>query len=137
MLGPEYAALVFGLVAYTAAHIAEVVRGSVLAVPRGQSEAASALGLSNAQRLRLIVLPQAFRTMIPPLSNQYLNLTKNSSLAIAIGFPEVTRIVRVAIGQGSPAPQAIAVLMLIYLAFSLTISLGANLINRRLQVAVR
>jgi general L-amino acid transport system permease protein len=137
VLGPEYAALLIGLSAYTAAHIAEIVRGSVLAVSRGQSEAALALGLSNAQRLRLVVLPQALRFMIPPLSNQYLNLTKNSSLAIAIGFPEVTRIVRIAIGQGSPAPQAIALLMLIYLAFSLTLSLGTNLINRRLQLVTR
>lgn len=137
VLNPEYAALLFGLVAYTASHIAEIVRGSVLAVPAGQSEAALALGLSDRQRLRLVVLPQAFRIMVPPLANQYLNLTKNSSLAIAIGYPELAQVVSIAIGQRSPAPQAIAVLMLIYLALSLTISLGTNLVNRRLQIAGR
>ena len=135
VLNTEYAALLIGLVAYTASHIAEIVRGSIQAIPRGQSEAALALGLSNAQRMRLIVLPQAFRIMVPPLANQYLNLTKNSSLAVAIGFPELTRIVQIAIGQRAPAPQAILVLMGIYLFFSLTISAGTNLLNRRLQVA--
>jgi general L-amino acid transport system permease protein len=137
VLNTEYAALVIGLVAYTATHIAEIVRGSIQAVPNGQSEAAMALGLSNRQRLRLVVLPQAFRVMVPPLANQYLNLTKNSSLAIAIGYPELTRIVRIAMGQGSPAPQAIVVLMSIYLVFSLTISAATNVVNRRLQVTGR
>ena len=90
-LSAEYAALLFGLVLYTASHIAEIVRGSILAVSRGQGEAADALGLSSFQRLRLVVLPQALRIMIPPLANQYLNLTKNSSLGIAISVYEVTR----------------------------------------------
>ena len=133
-LGPEYSALLFGLVLYTASHIAEIVRGSLLAVARGQAEAADALGLSPFQRLRLVVLPQAFRIMIPPLANQYLNLTKNSSLGIAISVYEVTKVTRVSIAQGSPAPQAIAILMLVYLVISLAIALVTNLVNRRLAL---
>ena len=131
-LAPEYAALLIALALYTASHIAEVVRGSILAVPRGQTEACDALGLSGFQRLRFVVLPQAFRVAIPPLSNQFLNLVKNSSLGVAIAYPEVTRIVRIAISQRAPAPQSIALLMAIYLVFSLTIALIANLVNRRL-----
>lgn len=133
-LGPEYSALLFGLVLYTASHIAEIVRGSILAVSRGQGEAADALGLSPFQRLRLVVLPQAFRIMIPPLANQYLNLTKNSSLGIAISVYEVTKVTRVSIAQGSPAPQAIAILMLVYLVISLAIAFVTNLVNRRLAL---
>lgn len=136
-LNPEFAALLIALVLYTASHIAEIVRGSILAVHRGQGEAADALGLSGFQRLRFVVLPQAFRIMIPPLANQFLNLTKNSSLGVAIAFPEVTRIVRIAISQRAPAPQSIVLLMGIYLVFSLTIALVANLVNRRLQLKGR
>lgn len=134
---PEYAALLIALVIYTASHIAEVVRGSILAVPRGQSEASDALGLSGFQRLRFVVLPQAFRIAVPPLSNQFLNLVKNSSLGVAIAYPEVTRIVRIAISQRAPAPQSIALLMAVYLGFSLTIALIANLVNRRLTAKER
>ncbi|HWH05158.1 MAG TPA: ABC transporter permease subunit, partial [Gaiellaceae bacterium] len=130
-VGPEFAALLFGLVLYTASHIAEIVRGSIQAVARGQTEAANALGLSEFQRLRLVVLPQAFRIAIPPLANQFLNLTKNSSLGIAVSVYEVTKVTRVSISQGAPAPQAIAILMLVYLVFSLTIAFFTNLANRR------
>lgn len=133
LLSPEYGALLIGLVVYTASHIAEIVRGSILAVPKGQTEAANALALSGFQRLRYVVLPQAFRIMIPPLANQYLNLTKNSSLGVAVAFPEVTRITRIAVGQQAPAPQAIVILMLVYLGFSLAISLVTNLVNWRLR----
>ncbi len=136
-LSPEYGALLIALTLYTASHIAEIVRGSILAVHRGQTEAASALGLSPFQRLRFVVLPQAFRISIPPVANQYLNLTKNSSLGLAIGYYELTRITRIEIGQGAPAPQATFVLMLFYLAFSLVIALVTNLINRRLEVKGR
>jgi general L-amino acid transport system permease protein len=136
-LSPEYAALLVGLTLYTASHIAEIVRGSILAVPRGQTEAANGLGLSGFQRLRYVVLPQAFRIAIPPVSNQYLNLVKNSSLGVAIAYPEVTRITRITISQGGPAPQAIFVLMLAYLVFSLGISAIANLVNRRLTLRGR
>jgi len=136
-LSPEYAALLLGLTLYTASHIAEIVRGSILSVPRGQTEAADAVGLSSFDRLRFVVLPQAFRVAIPPVGNQYLNLVKNSSLGVAIAFPEVTRITRITISQGGPAPQAIIVLMGVYLVFSLSISLVMNLINRRLALKGR
>ncbi len=136
-LSPEYAALLIGLVLYTASHIAEIVRGSILAVPRGQTEAANAVALSGFQRLRFVILPQAFRISVPPMANQYLNLTKNSSLGIAIGFYELTRVTRIEIGQGAPAPQATFVLMLFYLCFSLFIALVTNVINRRLEIKAR
>jgi general L-amino acid transport system permease protein len=136
-LSPEYAALLIGLALYTASHIAEIVRGSILAVPRGQGEAANAVGLSEFQRLRFVVLPQAFRISVPPIANQYLNLVKNSSLGVAIAFPEVTRVTRIAIGQQAPAPQSILVLMGVYLFFSLVIALVMNLINRRLTLKGR
>jgi general L-amino acid transport system permease protein len=136
-LSPEYAALLIGLTLYTASHIAEIVRGSILAVSRGQKEAAEAIGLASVDRLRFVVLPQAFRVAIPPIGNQYLNLVKNSSLGVAIAFPEVTRITRITISQGAPAPQAIVVLMGVYLAFSLSIALVINLVNRRLALRGR
>jgi general L-amino acid transport system permease protein len=136
-LSPEYAALLLGLSVYTASHIAEIVRGSILAVPKGQTEAADALGLSGFQRLRYVVLPQALRIIIPPLTNQYLSLIKNSSLGVAIAYPEVTRVVGIAVGQQAPAPQTIAVLMGVYLCFSLGTSLVANLANRRLALKGR
>jgi general L-amino acid transport system permease protein len=134
---PEYAALLIALVLYTASHIAEIVRGSILAVPRGQAEASEALGLSGFQRLRFVILPQAFRVAVPPLSNQFLNLVKNTSLGVAIAYPEVTRIVRIGISQRAPAPQSIVILMAVYLAFSLAIALVANLVNRRLTAKGR
>lgn len=136
-LGPEYFALLFALVIYTASHIAEIVRGSIQAVPHGQTEAAQAIALTPFQRMRYVVLPQAFRIMVPPLANQYLNLTKNSSLAVAIGYPEVTRIIGTVIGNGNPAPPAIGVLMATYLAFSISISIVANIINRLLRLEAR
>jgi general L-amino acid transport system permease protein len=136
-LSPEYAALLVGLALYTASHIAEIVRGSILAVSRGQTEAANAVGLSGFQRMRFVVLPQAFRVSVPPIANQYLNLVKNSSLGVAIAFPEVTRVTRIAIGQQAPAPQSILVLMGVYLSFSLVIALVMNLINRRLTLKGR
>lgn len=136
-LGTEFSALLLGLVIYTASHIAEIVRGSIQAVPKGQSEAANAIALSGFQRMRYVVLPQAFRIMVPPLANQYLNLTKNSSLAIAIGFAEVTRVAFNVIANNAPAPQTIVVLMAVYLSVSLTISAIANLVNRRLSLENR
>lgn len=131
-LSPEYGALLVALVLYTASHIAEIVRGSILAVPLGQGEAAQALGLSPFRRMRHVILPQAFRVSVPPIANQYLNLTKNTSLGVAVAYPEVMQVTKVTISQGSPAPQAIAVVMVIYLLFSLGIALVANLVNRRL-----
>ena len=136
-LSPEYAALLIGLALYTASHIAEIVRGSILAVPRGQTEAANAVGLTGLQRLRHVVLPQAFRISVPPIANQYLNLLKNSSLGVAISYYEVTKITRVSIAQQAPAVQAILLLMAIYLVFSLAIALVTNLVNRRLTLRGR
>jgi general L-amino acid transport system permease protein len=136
-LSPEYTALLLGLSLYTASHIAEIVRGSILAVPRGQTEAANAVGLSGFQRLRLVVLPQAFRISVPPIANQYLNLMKNSSLGIAISYYELTKITRVSIAQQAPAVQAILLLMAIYLLISLAIALVTNLVNRRLGLKGR
>lgn len=132
-----YFAVLLALVLYTASHVAEIVRGSILAVPKGQTEAANALALRPFQRLRHVVLPQAMRIAIPPIISQYLNYTKNTSLAIAIGYAEITRITFQAIGNGQPAPQNIAILMAMYLVFSLTISALVNVLNRRLQLATR
>ena len=106
-----YGAVVTGLVLYTSSHVAEIVRGSVQAVDRGQTEAAEALGLSSGQRLRFVVLPQAFRIAVPPMINQFLNLTKNSSLAIAVGYAELAAITLVLISQANPAPQMVLLLM--------------------------
>ena len=133
-LSPEYAALLVALALYTASHIAEIVRGSILAVPRGQTEAANAVGLTGFHRMRHVVLPQAFRISVPPIANQYLNLLKNSSLGVAISYYEVTKVTRVSIAQQAPAVQAILLLMAIYLVFSLAIALATNLVNRRLTV---
>ena len=130
-LGAYFACLV-ALVLYTASHVAEIVRGSILAVPKGQSEAGDALALTSLQRLRFVVLPQAMRIAIPPTISQFLNYTKNTSLAIAVGYAEVTRITFQAIGNGQPAVQMIFGLMVAYLLFSLTISLIVNVVNRRL-----
>jgi general L-amino acid transport system permease protein len=129
-----YVAVLLALVIYTASHVAEIVRGSIQAVAKGQTEAANALALSSFQRLRFVVLPQAFRIAIPPLINQFLNFTKNTSLALAIGYSEITLVVFQAIGNGQPAPQLILILMGAYLLFSLSISLLINILNRRLQL---
>lgn len=132
-----YAALTTALVLYTATHIAEIVRGSILAVHKGQDEAANALALSTFQRYRFVILPQAMRIAFPPLINQFLNFSKNSSLALAIGFAEITSLVNNLFGQSQPAPQLILILMLLYLTLSLVLSAIGNLINRRLQIAGR
>ena len=131
-----FMSLTVALFLYTASHIAEIVRGAILAVPRGQSEAANSLALTTFQRYRHVVLPQAFRIMIPPLASQYLNITKNSSLAVAVGYYEITRIYTTVTNNAAPPPQAVIVLMSLYLTFSLGISLIANLINRRLQLGI-
>ena len=136
-IGPEYAALLVALVLYTASHIAEITRGSIQAVPRGQHEAAIAVALSPYQRMRWIILPQAFRVAIPPLANQYLNLTKNSSLAVAVSYFELTKITNDIIGNGAPAPQSYALLMVIYLIISLIIAAISNVVNRRLALVER
>jgi general L-amino acid transport system permease protein len=136
-MSANYFALLIALTIYTASYIAEIVRGSIQAVHRGQTEATQALSLSDLQRLRFVVLPQAFRIAVPPLANQYLNLTKNSSLAIAIAFAEFTQVTKTVIGNGNPAPQSFLILMAGYLFLSLVISFLSNIVNRRLQLATR
>jgi general L-amino acid transport system permease protein len=136
-LTPEFLAVLFGLVFYTAAFVAEVVRAGISAVPRGQTEAASSLGLARGQTMRLVVLPQALRVIIPPMTNQYLNLTKNSSLAVAIGYPDVVSISNTAINQTGRAVECIALIMLVYLTTSLSTSALMNWYNRRAAIQER
>jgi len=132
-----FAALLTGLVIYTAAFIGEVVRGGIQAVRRGQLEAARALGLSEGQVLRLVIFPQALRIIVPPLTSQYLNLTKNSSLAIAVGYSDLFKIGQTMSNQtGQPVP-VIVLVMGTYLLISLATSLLMNLYNRRVQVVER
>ncbi|HLW91153.1 MAG TPA: amino acid ABC transporter permease [Roseiarcus sp.] len=131
-LYPEFAALVFGLVTYTAGFIAEIVRAGVLAVPKGQSEAAAALGLSRRATLRLVIVPQAMRLITPPLTSQYLNIVKNSSLAVAIGYPDLVLIFAgTVLDQTHAAVQVMAITMGVYLTISLVVSLALNLYGAR------
>lgn len=133
----NFAALLVGLVIYTAAFIAEVVRAGIQAVSKGQREAARSLGLSGLQAMRLVVFPQALRVIIPPLISQYLNLTKNSSLAVAIGFPDLFAVGKTIIDQaGRPVPVFV-LLMVTYLIISLTYSLVLNLYNQRISFVER
>jgi len=135
---PEFVALLLALTTYTAAFIAEVVRAGVLAVPRGQTEAAFALGLRRGLTLRLIVVPQALRVIVPPLTNQYLNLTKNSSLAVAVGYPDLFAVFAgTALHQTGQAIEIIAITMAVYLAISLFTSALMNWYNAHIQVAER
>ena len=135
---PEFVALLFGLSIYTAAFIAEVVRAGILAVSRGQTEAAFSLGLRPRPTLRLIVVPQAMRVIIPPLTSQYLNLTKNSSLAVAIGYPDLVQIFTgTVLNQTGQAVEVVAITMLVYLVISLTTSLLMNIYNSRMALKER
>jgi general L-amino acid transport system permease protein len=131
-LYPEFAALVFGLVTYTAGFIAEIVRAGVLAVPKGQSEAAGALGLSRGATLRLVIVPQAMRLITPPLTSQYLNIAKNSSLAVFIGYPDLVQIFAgTVLNQTQAAVQVMGITMAVYLTISLSVSLALNLYGAR------
>ena len=135
---PEFMALLFGLVIYTAAFIAEVVRAGVLAVAKGQTEAAYSLGLKPGPTLRLVVIPQAMRVIVPPLTSQYLNLTKNSTLAVAIGYPDLVQIFAgTVLNQTGQAVEVIAITMAVYLVISLATSGLMNLYNRRVALVER
>jgi general L-amino acid transport system permease protein len=134
---PEFVALLVSLVMYTAAFIAEVVRAGIQAVDRGQTEAARAIGLGPAHVLGLVILPQALRVIVPPLISQYLNLTKNSSLAFFIGFPEVFTVSRIMINQAGRAVPVFLMMMGAYLAMSLVTSFILNIYNRRIQLIER
>lgn len=136
-LTPEFAALLIGLVTYTAAFIAEVVRAGIQSVDKGQMEAARAIGLGPTQLLWLVIIPQALRVIIPPLISQYLNLTKNSSLALAIGYPELFTVGRIMINQAGRAIPVFVMIMAAYLVMSLLTSLILNIYNRRIQRARR
>jgi len=137
VLSPEFAAILFGLSIYTAAFIAEIVRGGILAVSHGQTEAAAALGLKRGTALRLVILPQALRVIVPPTTSQFLNLTKNSSLALAIGYPDLVSILNTTINQTGQAIEGVAMIMGTYLAISLSISLFMNWYNKRIALVER
>ena len=134
---PEFLAVVIGLTIYTAAFVAEIVRSGIQAVPWGQTEAGSALGLSRGQQLKLVLLPQAMRVIIPPMTNQYLNLTKNSSLAVAIGYPDLVSISNTTLNQTGRAVECIAIIMLVYLTLSLTTAALMNWYNARASIKER
>ena len=136
-LSPEFAAVLLGLTFYTAGFIAEIVRSGILAVPHGQTEAAGALGLRPGMTLRLVTLPQALRIIIPPTTSQYLNLTKNSSLAVAVGYPDLVSVGNTTLNQTGQALEAISIYMAVYLIFSLSISLFMNWYNRRMALVER
>lgn len=136
-LTPEFAALLFGLVVYTGAFIAEIVRAGIQAVSKGQVEAARSLGLTGGQTLRLVVFPQALRIMVPPVTSQYLNLAKNSSLAIAIGYPDLFSISGTVFNQTGAAIETTVIMMLSYLSMSLFTSLLMNIYNARIQLVER
>jgi general L-amino acid transport system permease protein len=131
---PEFATLLIGLVTYTAGFIAEIVRAGILSVPRGQVEAARSLGLVRRDELRRVVLPQALRLMVPPLTSQYLNLVKNSSLAVAIGYPDLVSIVNTTMNQTGQAIEGVAIIMAVFLTISLSISAFMNWYNRRVAL---
>jgi general L-amino acid transport system permease protein len=135
---PEFVALLLGLTTYTAAFIAEVVRAGILAVSKGQSEAAGSLGLKAGQTLRLVVVPQAMRVIIPPLTSQYLNLTKNSSLAVAIGYPDLVQVfMGTVLNQTGQAIEVVVITMAVYLTISLVTSGIMNIYNRRVAIVER
>ncbi|AFY33950.1 amino acid ABC transporter permease [Calothrix sp. PCC 7507] len=136
-LSSEFSALLLGLTFYTAAFIAEIVRGGIQSVAKGQWEAARSLGLKPGLVMRLVILPQALRVIIPPLTSQYLNLMKNSSLAIAIGYPDVYFVASTTFNQTGRAVEVMLLIMLTYLVLSLTISIVMNLFNRAVQIQER
>ncbi|OJV07111.1 MAG: amino acid ABC transporter permease [Bosea sp. 67-29] len=135
---PEFVALLVGLSTYTAAFIAEVVRAGILAVSRGQTEAAHALGLRSGPTLKLVVIPQAMRVIIPPLTSQYLNLVKNSSLAVAIGYPDLTQVfMGTVLNQTGQAVEMVSITMAVYLTISLVTSFAMNIYNKRMALVER
>lgn len=136
-LSPEFAALLAGLIIYTSAFVAEVVRSGIQAVGKGQWEAAQALGLTRSRMMRLVILPQALRVIVPPMTSQYLNLTKNSSLAVAIGYPDIVSVVNTTLNQTGQAIEGILIIMAAYLTVSLSISIFMNWYNNRIALVER
>lgn len=136
-LSPEFSSLLLGLTFYTGAFIAEIVRGGIQSVPKGQLEAAKSLGLNPSLAMRLVIFPQALRVIFPPLTSQYLNLTKNSSLAIAIGYPDIYFVASTTFNQTGKAVEVMLLIMITYLTLSLIISFTMNLFNRSVQIQER
>lgn len=136
-ISPEFAALLLGLVLYTAAFVAEVVRAGIQSVGKGQTEAAKSIGLKPGQVLNLVILPQALRVIVPPLTSQMLNLTKNSSLAVAIGFPDFVSVAGTTINQTGQAIEGVALIMSVYLIFSLSTSAVMNWYNKKIALVER
>lgn len=128
---PEYLAVALALSTYTAAFLAEVFRSGIESVPRGLLEAADTLGATRWQQIRLVLIPQALRTVVPPTTNQYLNLIKNSSLAVAVGYPDLVSVSTTALNQSGRAVECILVMMAVYLALSLLTASAMNVFNRR------
>src|SRR4030067_942117 len=137
MVSPEFIALLMGLVLYTAAFVAEVVRAGIQSVSKGQREAAMSIGLKPALVLNLVILPQALRVIVPPLTSQMLNLTKNSSLAVAIGYPDFVSVANTTINQTGQSIEGVAIIMAVYLFFSLTTSAFMNWYNKRVALVER
>jgi general L-amino acid transport system permease protein len=137
VIQPEFTALLVGLVLYSSAFVAEIVRSGILALHKGQTEAAMAIGLSRGQVMRLVLLPQALRVIVPPMTSQYLNITKNSSLAIAIGYPDLVASINVTINQTGQAIENILLIMAAYLSVSLSISAFMNWYNKRIALRER
>jgi general L-amino acid transport system permease protein len=136
-VSPEFTALLLGLVLYTAAFVAEVVRAGIQSVSKGQTEAAMSIGLKPGQVLNLVILPQALRVIIPPLTSQMLNLTKNSSLAVAIGYPDFVSVAGTTINQTGQAIEGVALIMAVYLIFSLSTSAFMNWYNKKMKLVER
>lgn len=137
VIQPEFTALLVGLTLYTAAFVAEIVRSGILALHKGQSEAAAAIGLSRGQAMRLVLLPQALRVIVPPMTSVFLNITKNSSLAIAIGYPDLVASINVTINQTGQAIENILIIMAAYLTVSLSISAFMNWYNKQIAMKER
>jgi general L-amino acid transport system permease protein len=136
-ISPEFAALTFGLAVYGAAFIGEIVRAGILSVDKGQREAATALGLSPGLTLRLVIMPQALPVMIPPTTNQYIDLIKTSSLAVVVGYPELTSIGNTTLNQTGQALSCVLIMMVTYLLLSLLTSSLMNLLNSSVQLVSR
>ncbi|HBH30225.1 MAG: amino acid ABC transporter permease [Desulfofustis sp. PB-SRB1] len=136
-ISPEFSALLIGLVLYTASFIAQIVRAGIQSINRGQTEAAMSIGLKPGLVLQLVIFPQALRVIVPPLTSQLLNLTKNSSLAVAIGYPDFVQVAGTTINQTGQAVEGVALMMMVYLSFSLTTSAFMNWYNRRIKIVER
>ncbi|MFV3129630.1 amino acid ABC transporter permease [Niveispirillum sp. KHB5.9] len=136
-LSPEFTAVFAGLLLYSAAFIGEIIRGGIDAVDRGQWEAGRALGLDERRLLRLIIIPQALRVIIPPMTSQYINITKNTTLALAVGYPDIALVAATTINQTGQAVEGILILMLVFLTLSVTASVFMNWYNRRIALVTR